>query len=163
MLPDDQLLKSCAVNFGRTGGPGGQHRNKVETACEILHRPTGLIGQAGERRSQSQNRHRATFRLRLRLARDVRRDINPANYQPTELWRSRRQGKQMSINPKHKDYPGILAEAIDVIVARDFDVAGAAGVLGVSMSQLAKVVRNDRKSFARVNTERGKRGLHTLK
>ena len=55
-LSDDALMKQCDVHTGRTSGPGGQHRNKVETAVRIVHRPTGLDGQAGERRRQIENR-----------------------------------------------------------------------------------------------------------
>jgi hypothetical protein len=52
---------------------------------------------------------------------------------------------------------------MDVIVARGFDVAGAAGVLGVTMSQLTKLVRHDKASFAVVNDGRIARGLPPLR
>ena len=42
MLDDGALLKQCEANFGRASGPGGQHRNKVETAATLTHTPTGL-------------------------------------------------------------------------------------------------------------------------
>ena len=163
MLEEEQLLKYCEISFGRSGGPGGQHRNKVETACTILHKPSELTASAGERRQQSQNRHEAIFRLRLRLAFKLRRDVHREHYRPSELWQQRRQGKRIAVNPKHKDYPALLAEAIDVIYARNFDVAGAAGVLGVSMSQLAKLVRHHKHAFARVNEGREATGLNALK
>ncbi len=162
-LSDEQLLKSCSVSFGRGMGPGGQHRNKVSTAALIEHGPTGLYGQASERRHQAQNRHVALKRLRLKLARTVRRDVHPAKYRPSELWRGRRQGTKLPVSPSHRDYPALLAEALDVIVARGFDVAGAAGVLGVSMSQLARLVRHDKAAFAMVNDGRVERGLRALK
>ena len=35
MLPEEALLKQCTTEFDTTGGPGGQHRNKVETAVTL--------------------------------------------------------------------------------------------------------------------------------
>jgi len=129
----------------------------------ITHEPTGVAASASERRHQAQNRHEAIFRLRLNLARKVRRKIDREKYSPSELWESRRQGRQVSVNPRHRDFPGLLAEAMDVVMARDGDVAGAAGILGVSMSQLAKLIRHDRPAFGKVNQIREERGLKPLK
>ena len=162
-LSDDALLKQCEMSFGRTSGPGGQHRNKVETAVSYVHQPTGIEGHATERRKQYENRRMAIRRLRIKLAIKVRTEIHPARYRPSELWESRRQGKQMSINPKHKDYPAVLSEALDVVNARKFDVAGAAGILGISMSQLAKLIRHEKHAFALVNEGRTERGMPALK
>lgn len=162
-LEDDALLKQCTVTFGKSGGPGGQHRNKVETAATITHKPTGRVAFAGERRRQIENRTKALRRLQLKLAIEIRAHTHPSRHQPSELWTGRRQGKQISVNPEHRDYPGLLAEALDVVIARKFDVAGAAGVLGVSMSQLAKLIRHNKHAFAMVNEGRIKQGLPALK
>lgn len=163
MLSEDSLMKKCELTFGRTSGPGGQHRNKVETAVTVKHLPTEIIASASERRHQSQNRHEAIFRLRMRLARKIRRPIHREFYKPTELWQQRRQGTKMSVNPGHADYPSLLAEALDVVMVRGCDVAGSAGILGISMSQLAKLIRNDKASFAKVNEGRVERGLKPLR
>ena len=162
-IPEDQLLKQCEVTFGRTRGPGGQNRNKVETAATIKHEPTGIDGFASERRKQYENRLMALKRLRLRLAVQYRTQVHPERHKPSELWLRRRQGAQMSVNPNHKDYPALLAEALDVVFARRFDVAGAAGVLGITMSQLAKLIRHDKHAFKLVNEGRTDRGLPALK
>ena len=48
--PVQRLLAECEINRTRGSGPGGQHRNKVETAIVVVHLPTGLRGEASERR-----------------------------------------------------------------------------------------------------------------
>ena len=67
-LPAEALLSECDEDFFIASGPGGQHRNKTESGVRLLHRPTGVVVTATERRSQSQNRGAALERLRERLA-----------------------------------------------------------------------------------------------
>jgi protein subunit release factor B len=55
------------IEFYRSSGPGGQHRNVTDSAVRIRHIPTGIVAQASERRSQSQNRELALERLRIAL------------------------------------------------------------------------------------------------
>jgi hypothetical protein len=102
-------------------------------------------------------------RLRLKLARKVRTAVSPRRYACSNLWRQRRQGNKLPVNPRHKDYAPLLAEALDVVTAYGFDVGGAAGVLGVTMSQLARLIRHDRHAFAWLNEDRTARGLPALK
>jgi peptide chain release factor len=52
----------------RTGGPGGQHRNKASTAARATHRPSGLVVVADTERQFALNRATALRLLRERLA-----------------------------------------------------------------------------------------------
>lgn len=71
-LSDEKLLRQCQVSRLRRSGPGGQHRNKVETAVSLHHLHTGIRAEASERRSQFQNLSTALMRLRITLAMEVR-------------------------------------------------------------------------------------------
>jgi hypothetical protein len=162
-LEEAEFLRQCTFDIGRVSGPGGQHRNRTDTAVFLRHEPTGIDAKATERRSQLQNRRTAIFRLRLKLAVKVRTLASRDRHEASELWKRRRQGEKLPVNPEHEDYPALLAEALDVVVARRYDVAGAAGVLGVTMSQLSRLVRHQRHAFALVNEGRERCGLVRLR
>jgi hypothetical protein len=160
-LDDDRLLAECDQKFLRRSGPGGQNRNKVETAVILHHRPSGRSAEANERRSQSENRREALRRLRFTLAIEVRRPVDPLAG-PSALWRSRLKSGRIGLNPDHDDVPAMIAEALDVIHDRDYDLKAASDVLGCTSSQLAKLLKLEPRAFAHVNRLRAERGLRTL-
>ncbi|MAB81963.1 MAG: peptide chain release factor-like protein [Phycisphaerae bacterium] len=159
-LEPSRLLKQCDLGLGRSTGPGGQHRNRRDTAVTLTHEPTGISATATERRKQQENRITALRRLRLRLAVEVR---TPRPPKPSELWNTRRQGRSMSVNPQHADYPRLLAEALDVLALMNWDVAKSAGRLGISMSQMTRLLRHEKPAFALVNNQRQERGFPPLR
>jgi peptide chain release factor len=55
------------IETSRSGGPGGQHANKVNTAVRLTHLPSGISIRASDTRSQAQNKKLATQRLKLLL------------------------------------------------------------------------------------------------
>ena len=69
----DTLKKQVVIETYRSQGPGGQRKNKTETAVRLRHIPTGITVTATEQRFQSQNLRVAFERLRERLHRLQRR------------------------------------------------------------------------------------------
>jgi len=86
----DSLERDCDLEFFIASGPGGQHRNKVETGVRLIHRPSGISVTATERRSQHANREVAYERMAARL--EEMQHISPPRKptRPTAASRERR-------------------------------------------------------------------------
>jgi hypothetical protein len=156
-----QLYAECEVRRLRRSGPGGQHRNKVETAVSLQHLPTGVRAEASERRSQAQNQSVALFRLRVNLALEVRGPGGSAR-EPSLLWQSRCAGG-LKVSASHDDFPALLAEALDVLAALDAEPKSAAAQLGCTPSQLVRLLKLDPRALILVNRWRRERQLHALR
>ena len=68
---DTQIVirpEDCEYQTFRSGGPGGQYQNTTESGIRIIHKPTGLIAESRQERSQAQNKETCLKVLRGKLA-----------------------------------------------------------------------------------------------
>ncbi len=161
-LPVAEFTRQCRFRRQRRSGPGGQHRNKVETGIFAEHVPTGIRVEATEERSQALNQAVAIERLRVRVA-VGHRFVGDLPSQPSERWRLRCRGGKIVVSRQHTDYAALLAEALDVVLACDVDLTAAAERLGVSRTQLTRFFATERTALALVNTWREDRGQSPLR
>jgi ribosome-associated protein len=103
--------KDLVISYFRSSGPGGQKKNKTETAVRIHHLPTGIVVTATESRSRTINLVTAFERLHARLKALNRR---PAKRIPTRIpaaVRDRRLAKkkrraEIKRRRRKEDFPG---------------------------------------------------------
>lgn len=71
VLEDEVEIKidklDLKIDIYKASGPGGQHRNKVETAVRITHLPTGIVVRSERSRSQNDNKETAMSMLKNKL------------------------------------------------------------------------------------------------
>lgn len=154
------LLGECDVHTYRASGPGGQKRNKTDSAVRLRHRPTGLAVIATESRSQHINRARAVRRLRMAIALGVREPVSPEGPGwPPPLGHYVGPDGHLRISPRNADYPHVVARVLDVLHAARGRVGEAARTLVTTTGQLTRLITTDPKLLSAANQLRA---LHDL-
>jgi hypothetical protein len=139
-LDDAALLAQCEVDRFRASGPGGQKRNKTESAVRLRHAPTGLQGEANESRSQHENRARALRRLRLTLALTLRAPVDLEAYEATPLLSG---ALERGPSRRSPDLLAVLGELFDVLEASTWRIGEASAALGVPSASISRILQID--------------------
>lgn len=158
-LDDEALLSQCQIRFTRSGGPGGQHRNKVSTAVELTHVPSGTIARASERRSQAENRSVAIARLRIELALNIRDDVTDCAERLVPLYG----GPRLRVSTSNDDFPIVLADIINRIERENGQIESAATFWKTTISQIVRLLRQQPSALQWVNHLRNRHQLHPLR
>jgi peptide chain release factor 2 len=117
-IEDDDLQ----VDTYRASGAGGQHVNKTDSAVRITHKPTGIVVQCQNERSQSANRATAMAMLRSKLIERRERE------RQEEIARERGEAQDVNFGSQIRSY--VLHPYTMVKDHRtDFEVGNANGVL----------------------------------
>ncbi|GAB2272586.1 hypothetical protein Dimus_007408 [Dionaea muscipula] len=170
-LTDEQLMRQCEMETFKASGPGGQHRNKRESAVRLKHLPTGIVAQAVEDRSQHMNRASALSRLRVQLALKVRNAVDIDDYSPPqellvilpEKSTIREKGCGPQIKPKNPKFVMGMQALLDLFHAVEGSISKAAQHLGLSTGAVARLVLSDDNLRMAVNELRSSKGLKPLK
>ena len=174
LAQDDRvLLADCEVNVHRASGPGGQHRNKVSTGIRLTHRPTGITATAYDSRSQSENRLEALKRLRMKIACQHRRAVDVERLRVPEPAASclftpakgpaAGAGRRLQVGRKDHRYWAVVGFVLDLLEACEGRLSDAAAKIGITTSNLAAVLKEDRHSWAAAAEIRKRHGLGPLK
>ncbi|XP_009604125.1 uncharacterized protein LOC107763068 [Nicotiana tabacum] len=171
LMSDEELMRQCEMDTFKASGPGGQHRNKRESAVRLKHNPTGIVAQAVEDRSQHMNRASALTRLRVLLALKVRNNIDLDTYTPPQELlqilpaKSTIRGSDCGpqIGPKNPKFALGMQALLDLIFAVEGSVADAAKKLGLSTGALSRLLLSDDNLRMAVNEFRISKGMKPLK
>jgi len=161
--PDEKLLAECTVETYRSSGPGGQHRNKTDSAVRLTHRPTGVVATATERRSQHENRHRAIGRLRQAIAVEVRQPVAPGAAPSGLLRQVLGDPAWPRVSQRSDAYLVAAAEILDHVAAHEGKISEAAERLGVATAALVKFLWLDRDLWQMANRIRQRFGHKALR
>ena len=161
--PDEKLVAECFAETYRSGGPGGQHRNKTDSAVRLTHRPTGVVVTATERRSQHENRRRAIERLRQAIALEARQAVDPAAPPAGMLRQVLTDRAWPRVSQRSEAYLVGAAEILDRLEACGAKVSDVATGLGVSTASVVKFLELDTDLWSAANRIRQKCGQKPLR
>lgn len=166
LASDDALIAQCDVDRYRASGPGGQHRNKTESAVRLRHRLSGVTAIGEDSRSKAENKVHAVRRLRAAIALAVRESVALDGYAPSPRLAALVASGTAPLGARTRltgDYWAAIAELLDLLVAGDLEIAATAQRLGITTGALSKLVLHDEQVARAVNDLRRARGMRPLR
>jgi hypothetical protein len=157
---DAQLLAECEVQRFRSGGPGGQHRNKVASGVRLRHKPSNLVTIGTESRLQNENRARALRRLRAAIALVARAPLPERIVWPDTVHVAH---GQLRVSDKNPAIHHVIALVLDAFVTQGGRLSAAARGLGLSSSSLTRFLKKHPTAWREVARIRKEAGLPALR
>ena len=158
---DAQLLAECEVDTYRGPGPGGQKRNKTDSAVRIRHKPSGLIVVAGESRSQAENRTRALKRMREALALRIRHEVTDATLDAIKGCIDK--SGRLNVGRRDARHLPAAGAMLDLLAAHNGSVGDVAKLLGLTTGNVSKFLTGDEDLLTDANRIRAAFGQRPLR
>ena len=166
LASDDALIAQCEVDRYRASGPGGQHRNKTESAVRLRHKLTGVSAIGEDSRSQAENKMHAVRRLRSALAIEVREPVQLDGYVPSSRLAAFVAAGTAPLGAKTRltgEYWAAIGELLDLLVAGNLEIGTTAQRLGISTGALSKLLLHDDTVGRAVNDLRRAKNMRPLR
>lgn len=166
LATDDALIAQSEVDRYRASGPGGQHRNKTESAVRLRHKLSGVSAIGEDSRSQSENKHHAVRRLRAAIALEVREPVCLPDYRPSPRLAAFVAAGTAPLGAKTKvtgTYWAAIGELLDLVVAGELEIGTTARRLGITTGALSKLLLHDEAVARTLNDLRRARGMRPLR
>ena len=166
LVGDDALIAQCEVDRYRASGPGGQHRNKTDSAVRLRHRLTGVTAIGEDSRSQVENKVHAVRRLRQNLALEVREPVTLDGFTPSPRLAAFVAGGTAPLGARTRltgEYWAAIGELLDLLVAGELEIGTTAQRLGITTGAMSKLLLHDDAVARTVNDLRRARGMRPLR
>jgi hypothetical protein len=164
LVSDDALIAQCEVDRYRASGPGGQHRNKTESAVRLRHKLTGVSAIGEDSRSQSENKLHAVRRLRSAIALEVREPYGLDRISPRlAAFAAAGAAPNGAKTRLTGEYWASIGELLDLLVAGDLEIGATAQRLGITTGALSKLLLHDDQVGRVVNDLRRAKGMRPLR